>query len=102
MIPGRVAKSAKFQMRSRCPRRITDDHRLAARRCPLPQPALQHLRRPVSFQVAVFGAFSAAWTAVALLVSGPRCHLGTQAVGVLALVGAASMFCAPAAGPAAA
>ncbi|MFI2205527.1 MFS transporter [Streptomyces sp. NPDC020192] len=56
------------------------------------------LRRSVSFQVTVFGAFSAAWTAVALLITGPRYGMGTQAVGLLALIGAASMFLAPAAG----
>ncbi|WBO61883.1 MFS transporter [Streptomyces camelliae] len=56
------------------------------------------LRRSVSFQVTVFGAFSAVWTAVALLITGPRYGMGTQAVGLLALIGAASMFLAPAAG----
>ncbi|MEU6379027.1 MFS transporter [Streptomyces sp. NPDC046909] len=56
------------------------------------------LRRSVLFQITVFGGFSAAWTAVALLVTGPRYGMGTQAVGVLALVGAGSMLFAPAAG----
>jgi hypothetical protein len=51
-----------------------------------------------SFQVAVFGAFSAAWTAVAVLITGPRYDMGTQAVGLLALIGAASMFLASTAG----
>ncbi|MFH9554195.1 hypothetical protein [Streptomyces sp. NPDC017435] len=51
-----------------------------------------------SFQVAVFGAFSAAWTAVALLITGPRHGRRTQAVVLLALIGAASMFLAPTAG----
>ena len=58
----------------------------------------KELRRSVLFQVTVFGGFSAAWTAVALLITGPRYDMGTQAVGVLALVGAGSMFLAPAAG----
>ncbi|WP_425826238.1 MFS transporter [Streptomyces fractus] len=58
----------------------------------------RELRRSVLFQVTLFGGFSAAWTAVALLITGPRYDMGTQAVGVLALVGAASMFFAPAAG----
>lgn len=58
----------------------------------------KELRRSVYFQVTVFGGFSAAWTALALLVTGPRYGLGTQAVGLLALIGAGSMFCAPAAG----
>lgn len=56
------------------------------------------LRRSVLFQVAVFGGFSAAWTAVALFVTGSRYGMDTQAVGVLALVGAGSMFLAPSAG----
>ncbi|WP_405607767.1 MFS transporter [Streptomyces sp. NBC_00076] len=56
------------------------------------------LRRSIYFQVTVFGAFSAAWTAVALLLTGPRYGMGTQAVGLLALIGAASMFLAPGAG----
>ncbi|MFF3373932.1 MFS transporter [Streptomyces sp. NPDC002680] len=58
----------------------------------------KELQRSVLFQVTVFGGFSAAWTALALLVTGPRYDMGTQAVGVLALIGAGSMFCAPAAG----
>ncbi|MEV5312505.1 MFS transporter [Streptomyces sp. NPDC052610] len=56
------------------------------------------LRRSCQYQVLVFAAFSAAWTALALLVTGPRYGLGTEAVGVLALVGAASMFVTPFAG----
>ncbi|MFJ8386660.1 MFS transporter [Streptomyces sp. NPDC094438] len=56
------------------------------------------LRRSALFQATLFGGFSAAWTALALLVTGPRYGLSAQVVGVLALIGAASMFCAPAAG----
>jgi predicted MFS family arabinose efflux permease len=56
------------------------------------------LRRSCLYQALVFAGFSAAWTALALLVTGPRYHLGTPAVGVLALVGAASMFATPIAG----
>ena len=58
----------------------------------------RELRRSVLFQVTLFGGFSAAWTALALLITGPDYGLGTQAVGLLALIGAGSMFCAPAAG----
>ncbi|MGW3036518.1 MFS transporter [Streptomyces sp. NPDC001178] len=58
----------------------------------------RQLRRSVFFQVTLFGGFSAAWTALALLITGPRYDLGTQTVGLLALIGAGSMFCAPAAG----
>jgi predicted MFS family arabinose efflux permease len=56
------------------------------------------LRRSCTYQALVFGGFSAAWTALALLVTGPRYHLGTPAVGLLALVGAGSMFATPIAG----
>ncbi|MET7702652.1 MFS transporter [Streptomyces sp. NPDC005485] len=56
------------------------------------------LRRSCQYQVLVFAAFSAAWTALALFVTGPRYDLGTPAVGVIALVGAASMFATPFAG----
>jgi predicted MFS family arabinose efflux permease len=59
------------------------------------------LRRSVRYQVLAFAAFSAAWTALALEVTGPRYRLGTPAVGVLALVGAASMVVTPRAGRAA-
>ncbi|MDT0484660.1 MULTISPECIES: MFS transporter [Streptomyces] len=56
------------------------------------------LRRSCQYQVLVFAAFSAAWTALALFITGPRYDLGTPAVGVIALVGAASMFATPIAG----
>lgn len=48
--------------------------------------------------ILVFAAFSAAWTALALHVTGPTYHLGTSAVGVVALVGAGSMLATPRAG----
>ncbi|OIJ64247.1 MFS transporter [Streptomyces mangrovisoli] len=56
------------------------------------------LRRSALNQVLTFAAFSAAWTAVALCLTGPVYGLGTPAVGVLALVGAAGMFATPVAG----
>ncbi|MGW3181267.1 MFS transporter [Kitasatospora sp. NPDC001119] len=56
------------------------------------------LRRSALGQAALFGGFSATWTALALLLTGPSYRLGAQALGLLALIGAASMFCAPAAG----
>ncbi|NUR29116.1 MAG: MFS transporter [Catenulispora sp.] len=59
------------------------------------------LRRSCRNQVLAFAAFSAAWTALALYVTGPRYHLGTPAVGLLALVGAGSMFGTPRSGRAA-
>ncbi|OPC79512.1 MFS transporter [Embleya scabrispora] len=56
------------------------------------------LRRSALYQAILFGAFSAVWTALALLITGPRYDLDTQTVGLLALIGAAGMFYAPAAG----
>jgi hypothetical protein len=56
------------------------------------------LRRSCLYQAAVFAGFSAAWTSIALLVTGPRYGLGAPAVGLIALVAAGSMFCTPIAG----
>jgi predicted MFS family arabinose efflux permease len=56
------------------------------------------LRRSCVNQVLLFGAFSAAWTTVALALTGPGYRLGTGAVGLVALVGAGSVFATPAAG----
>jgi predicted MFS family arabinose efflux permease len=56
------------------------------------------LRRSCLYQALVFAGFSAAWTSLTLLVTGSRYHLGTPAVGLIALVGAGSVFCTPIAG----
>ncbi|MBT2208244.1 MFS transporter [Actinomadura sp. NEAU-AAG7] len=56
------------------------------------------LRRSGLYQALVFAGFSAAWTSLALLVTGPAYGMGASAVGVIALVGAASMFATPIAG----
>ncbi|WP_437184472.1 MFS transporter [Streptomyces xanthophaeus] len=56
------------------------------------------LRRSCLYQAAVFGAFSAVWTCLALLLTGPAYGLGADAVGMLALVGAVTMLCTPYAG----
>ncbi|MGW7175292.1 MFS transporter [Streptomyces xanthophaeus] len=56
------------------------------------------LRRSCWYQAAVFGGFSAAWTSLALLLTGPVYGLGAEAVGLLALVGAGTMLCTPYAG----
>jgi len=52
------------------------------------------LRRSCLNQALMFGAFSTAWTTVALLLTGPAYHLGTQAVWLLVLVGAGSVLAA--------
>jgi predicted MFS family arabinose efflux permease len=56
------------------------------------------LRRSCLYQTAVFTGFSAVWAAVALLFTGPTYHLGTPAVGTLALVNAVTMVSTPVAG----
>jgi predicted MFS family arabinose efflux permease len=56
------------------------------------------LRRSCLYQSAVFAGFSAVWTGVALLLTGPLYDLDATAVGMLALVNAATMVCTPIAG----
>ncbi|GII75770.1 MFS transporter [Sphaerisporangium rufum] len=56
------------------------------------------LRRSGLYQAAIFGGFSAAWTGLALLLTGPPYRLGAQALGLLALVNAVTMLCTPVAG----
>ncbi|MEU2870565.1 MFS transporter [Streptomyces olivoreticuli] len=56
------------------------------------------LRRSCLYQATAFAGFSAAWTCLALLLTGPAYDLGAQAVGMLALVGAGTMLCTPFAG----
>ncbi|MGN9839731.1 MFS transporter [Nonomuraea sp. H19] len=56
------------------------------------------LRRSCLYQATVFAGFSAVWTGVTLLLTGPAYGLGASAVGVLALVNAATMLCTPIAG----
>ncbi|MEU4351098.1 MFS transporter [Streptomyces sp. NPDC023838] len=56
------------------------------------------LRRSCFYQAMVFAGFSAVWTCLALLLNGPVYGMGAQAVGLLALVGGATMLCTPLAG----
>ncbi len=56
------------------------------------------LRRSCIYQALVFGAYQAVWTAMALLLTGPAYGLGAQSVGMVALVGAATMAAVPRAG----
>ncbi|MEU3183904.1 MFS transporter [Streptomyces sp. NPDC006923] len=58
-------------------------------------PAL--LRRGL-YQAAMFAAFSAFWTTVSFVLTGPRFHYSQVGVGVFALVGAAGAAIAPFAG----
>lgn len=56
------------------------------------------LRLSCLYQATVFAGFSAVWTCAALLLTGPAYGLDARAVGMLALVGAATMLCTPLAG----
>ncbi|MEU9252296.1 MFS transporter [Streptomyces sp. NPDC048270] len=56
------------------------------------------LRRSASYQAALFGGFSAVWTCLALLLTGPLYGFGPQALGIVALTGAVTMACTPMAG----
>ncbi|MFE6866416.1 MFS transporter [Kitasatospora sp. NPDC057692] len=58
-------------------------------------PAL--LRRGL-YQAAMFGAFSAFWTTVSFVLTGPSFHYSATGVGLFALVGAAGAAVAPFAG----
>jgi predicted MFS family arabinose efflux permease len=50
------------------------------------------------YQAAMFGAFSAFWTTVSFVLTGPYFHYSTTGVGIFALVGAAGAAIAPFAG----
>ncbi|MFC5663156.1 MFS transporter [Kitasatospora misakiensis] len=56
------------------------------------------LRRSGFYQAMVFGGFCAVWTCLPLLLTGPGYGLSAHAVGLVALVGAATMVCTPFAG----
>ena len=56
------------------------------------------LRRSCVYQALMFGTFSAAWTSIALLLTGPSYGLSIQAVGLFALIGAGAVLVTPVAG----
>ncbi|OEJ35968.1 MFS transporter [Streptomyces subrutilus] len=56
------------------------------------------LRRSACYQAALFGGFSAVWTCLALLLTGPLYGFGPQALGIVALTGLVTMACTPMAG----
>lgn len=56
------------------------------------------LRRSCLYQATIFAGFSAVWTCLALLLTGPTYGLSANAVGLIALVGGATMVCTPLAG----
>ncbi|MFK0110008.1 MFS transporter [Streptomyces sp. NPDC091217] len=55
------------------------------------------LRRGL-YQAAMFGAFSAFWTTISYVLTGPHFHYSAVGVGIFALVGAAGAAVAPLAG----
>ncbi len=59
------------------------------------------LQRRGAYQAAMFGSFSLFWTAVPLLLEGPRFHFSQIGIGVFALVGAGGALISPLAGRAA-
>ncbi len=68
------------------------------------RPLLLHtsvLRRRGAYQAALFGVFSLFWTAVPLLLEGPRFHFSQVGIGLFALAGAAGAIVSPYAGRAA-
>jgi predicted MFS family arabinose efflux permease len=56
------------------------------------------LRRSAFYQATTFAGFTAAWSGIAQLLSGPVYGYGAEAVGLLALVGVVTMVATPIAG----
>ena len=64
-------------------------------------PLLAHtkpLHRRGAYQASMFGAFSLFWTAVPLLLEGPRFHFSQLGIGLFALAGAGGALISPYAG----
>ncbi|MEU6665721.1 MFS transporter [Streptomyces sp. NPDC046727] len=90
LLLARVLPDTRPSSRQRYPRLLAEPLRLLRT-----EPAL---RRSCWYQATVFAGFSAAWTGLALLLTGPEYGLGTDAVGLLALVNAVTMVVTPFAG----
>jgi predicted MFS family arabinose efflux permease len=56
------------------------------------------LQRRSLYQASLFAAFSVFWTAVPLLLAGPKFHLSNAGIALFALAGAAGIFTSPMAG----
>lgn len=86
----RIPEASRTRPRERYPQLLK-----AAVRLLRTEPAL---RLSGLSQAIMFASFTAAWTSLALLVTGSTYGLGPASVGLIALVGAASVFCSPVAG----
>ncbi|MEV6118040.1 MFS transporter [Streptomyces sp. NPDC052109] len=90
LVLARTLPTTAPPSRRRYPRLLSEPVRLL-----FTEPAL---RRSSFYQATVFAGFSAVWTGMALLLTGPAYGLGADAVGLLALVNAVTMFVTPVAG----
>lgn len=90
VVLARVVPVTTPRTRQRYPALLAEPLRLLRR-----EPAL---RRSCLYQVCVFAGFSAVWTTLPQLVTGPTYGLTANAVGALGLISAATMVCAPLAG----
>jgi predicted MFS family arabinose efflux permease len=90
LLLARALPASAPPSRQRYPRLVCEPVRLLCA-----EPAL---RRSSWYQATVFAGFSAVWTGVALLLTGPVYGFGADAVGLLALVNAVTMLVTPVAG----
>jgi predicted MFS family arabinose efflux permease len=86
----RAMPATRPPSRQRYPAMLIEPLRLLLR-----EPAL---RRSCLYQASVFAGFSAVWTSLPMLLTGPVYGLTAHAVGALGLISAATMVCTPLAG----
>jgi predicted MFS family arabinose efflux permease len=86
-VSARILPATTPATRQRYPALLAEPMRLLRRE--------PELRRSCLYQATIFAAFSAVWTCVALLLTGPAYGYDARAVGLLALVNAATMIAVP-------